>query len=167
LLKNPSSGRGLDDSLYHLESPETIMRGRFVDQGGLFSYIAPDKRVPANHPLRKIRELVRDVWGELNLSLGKLYGSAVRATRMALIAKIEFIKTGEQKLRRLLALDRNARTKRRRLQQNSEMSAQENREGSRQNANFGFSLARPSRTSRRSAVEKPSRTILGSQILSA
>ena len=29
------------------------MRGRFTDQGGLFSYIAPDKRVPANHPLRK------------------------------------------------------------------------------------------------------------------
>ena len=49
-------------SLYHLESAETIMRGRFTDQGGLFSYIAPDKRVPANHhPLRKVRELVRDV----------------------------------------------------------------------------------------------------------
>ena len=41
------------------------MRGRFVDQGGLFSYIAPEARVPANHPLRKIRELVRDVLGEL------------------------------------------------------------------------------------------------------
>jgi hypothetical protein len=31
------------------------MRGAFVDQGGLFSYIAPEARVPANHPLRKIR----------------------------------------------------------------------------------------------------------------
>ena len=29
------------------------MRGAFVDQGGLFSYIAPEARVPANHPLRK------------------------------------------------------------------------------------------------------------------
>jgi hypothetical protein len=29
------------------------MRGAFVDQGGLFSYIAPGARVPANHPLRK------------------------------------------------------------------------------------------------------------------
>ena len=46
------------------------MRGAFVDQGGLFSYIAPEARVPANHPLRKIRELVRDVLGELNRSLG-------------------------------------------------------------------------------------------------
>ena len=40
------------------------MRGAFVDQGGLFSYIAPEARVPANHPLRKIRILVRDVLGE-------------------------------------------------------------------------------------------------------
>ena len=32
------------------------MRGTFVDQGGLFSYIAPEARVPANHPLRKIRK---------------------------------------------------------------------------------------------------------------
>ena len=31
------------------------MRGRFADQGGLFSYISPEARVPASHPLRKIR----------------------------------------------------------------------------------------------------------------
>src|SRR6266496_2595959 len=54
------------------------MRGAFMDQGGLFSYIAPEARVPANHPLRKIRELVRDVLGELNRSLGKLYASEGR-----------------------------------------------------------------------------------------
>ena len=51
------------------------MRGAFVDQGGLFSYIAPEARVPASHPLRKIRELVRGVLGELNRSLGRLYAS--------------------------------------------------------------------------------------------
>ena len=51
------------------------MRGRFEDQGGLFSYISPEKRVPANHPLRKIRELVRNVLKELTHSLGKLYAS--------------------------------------------------------------------------------------------
>jgi transposase len=44
----------------------------------LFSYIAPEARVPANHPLRKIRELVRDVLGELNRSLGRLYASEGR-----------------------------------------------------------------------------------------
>ena len=54
------------------------MRGAFVDQGGLFSYISPEARVPAGHPLRKIRELVREVLGELNRSLGKLYASEGR-----------------------------------------------------------------------------------------
>jgi len=48
------------------------MRGAFEDQGGLFSYISPEARIPASHPLRKIRELVREVLGELNRSLGKL-----------------------------------------------------------------------------------------------
>jgi hypothetical protein len=28
------------------------MRGHFRDQGGLFSYISPETRVPAGHPLR-------------------------------------------------------------------------------------------------------------------
>src|SRR5215204_1358710 len=54
------------------------MRGAFVDQGRLFSYISPEARVPANHPLRKVRELVRDVLGELNRSLSKLYASEGR-----------------------------------------------------------------------------------------
>src|SRR5471032_2872448 len=54
------------------------MRGAFADQGGLFSYISPEARVPANHPLRKIRALVRDVLSELNRSLGRLYASEGR-----------------------------------------------------------------------------------------
>src|SRR5438067_9634066 len=54
------------------------MRGRFTDQGGLFSYIAPDKRVSANHPLRKVRVLVRDVLNDLNRGLGRLYASEGR-----------------------------------------------------------------------------------------
>ena len=27
------------------------MRGRFQDQGGMFSYIHPEKRIPTNHPI--------------------------------------------------------------------------------------------------------------------
>src|SRR5512139_300010 len=54
------------------------MRGAFVDQGRLFSYISPEARVPANHPLRKIRALVRDVLRELNRGLSKLYASEGR-----------------------------------------------------------------------------------------
>ena len=49
------------------------MRGRFQDQGGLFSYISPEDRIPAAHPLRRVRALVRDVLTDLSRSLGKLY----------------------------------------------------------------------------------------------
>lgn len=54
------------------------MRGAFEDQGRLFSYISPEARVPASHPLRKVRELVRDVLSELSRCLGKLYASEGR-----------------------------------------------------------------------------------------
>jgi transposase len=54
------------------------MRGSFEDQGGLFSYISPESRVPANHPLRKIRELVRDVLKELSRSFAGLYAKEGR-----------------------------------------------------------------------------------------
>jgi transposase len=40
--------------------------------------IIPEARIPSNHPLRKIRELVRDVLGELNRTLRKLYASEGR-----------------------------------------------------------------------------------------
>src|ERR1700676_3552238 len=63
--------------IYH-ESSGARMRGVFADQGGLFSYISPEARVPPNHPLRKIRVLVRDVLSELNRHLGKLYASEGR-----------------------------------------------------------------------------------------
>jgi transposase len=49
------------------------MRGRSQDQGGMFSYIHPEKRIAAHHPLRKIRELVREVLKELNHTFGRLY----------------------------------------------------------------------------------------------
>ena len=54
------------------------MRGAFEDQGRLFSYISPEARIPTSHPLRKIRELVREVLGELNRSFEKLYASEGR-----------------------------------------------------------------------------------------
>ncbi|QDM15517.1 IS5 family transposase [Tardiphaga sp. vice352] len=54
------------------------MRGTFEDQGGLFSYISPDARVPQNHPLRKVRALVRDVLGEMSRSFSSLYAKEGR-----------------------------------------------------------------------------------------
>ena len=58
------------------------MRGRFTDQGGLFSYIAPDKRVPTNHPLRKVRELVRNAFSD-----GQQHGT-MRKTKHRGIARV-------------------------------------------------------------------------------
>lgn len=47
--------------------------------GRRISYIAPAKRVTANHPLRMVRDLVRDVLSDLNRSRGKLYASEGRS----------------------------------------------------------------------------------------
>ena len=58
------------------------MRGT-VPRSGRAASIAPEARVPANHPLRKIRALVRDVLGKLNRSLGKLYASEGRPLNSA------------------------------------------------------------------------------------
>ena len=51
------------------------MRGVFLDQGALFSYVSPETRVPVGHPLRKIRGLVRDVLAELSRSFARLYAT--------------------------------------------------------------------------------------------
>jgi transposase len=49
------------------------MRGSFQDQGVLFSYVSAESRVPQQHPLRRIRQLVRDVLKQLSPSLSRLY----------------------------------------------------------------------------------------------
>jgi transposase len=49
------------------------MRGTFQDEGGLFSCISTEERIPTGHPLRKIRDLVREVLRELNRSFATLY----------------------------------------------------------------------------------------------
>ncbi len=54
------------------------MRGEFQDQGGLFSYVSLEDRVPANHPLRKIREYVRAVLVDMNRTLAKMYAKEGR-----------------------------------------------------------------------------------------
>jgi transposase len=49
------------------------MRGWFREQSKMFSYVRPEQRIPADHPLRAIRSLARDVLKSLSHSLGKLY----------------------------------------------------------------------------------------------
>jgi transposase len=54
------------------------MRGVFADQTGMFSYISLEERVPAGHPLRKIRELVRAVLIDMNRAFAGLYADEGR-----------------------------------------------------------------------------------------
>jgi transposase len=49
------------------------MRGEVRDQDGLFSYIDPESRIPADHPLRQVRGLVRAVLKDLSGSFSRLY----------------------------------------------------------------------------------------------
>jgi transposase len=50
-----------------------LMRGSFQDQGGLFSYVSPESRIPKSHPLRKVRDLVRTVLKDMSEAFAKLY----------------------------------------------------------------------------------------------
>ncbi len=54
------------------------MRGAFDDQGRLFSYISAEQRVAARHPLRAIRELVREVLNDLDRDFCTLYSTTGR-----------------------------------------------------------------------------------------
>lgn len=49
------------------------MRGDDQQSGMMFSYILPDQRVPANHPLRPIRAMVNEVLDELSPDFSRLY----------------------------------------------------------------------------------------------
>ena len=44
----------------------------------MFSYVSPDKRVPGDHPLRKIRALVDQVLKEMSPQFGRLYSNEGR-----------------------------------------------------------------------------------------
>ena len=49
------------------------MRGRDQRSGNLFSYVDLEERVPDDHPLRLIREIVNDVLGSLSSEFETLY----------------------------------------------------------------------------------------------
>lgn len=51
------------------------MRGSDTCSGELFSYIDLEQRVPAKHPLRKIRQLVNDVLASLDAEFARLYSA--------------------------------------------------------------------------------------------
>ena len=54
------------------------MRGDDDQQDGMFSYISPEKRVPADHPLRPIRKMVDEILKEMSPKFAKLYSNVGR-----------------------------------------------------------------------------------------
>ncbi len=54
------------------------MRGHDTQQAGLFSYLSPEERVPASHPLRQIRRDVEVALTALSPQLTKLYAHTGR-----------------------------------------------------------------------------------------
>jgi transposase len=54
------------------------MRGDDNQQEGMFSYISPEQRVPANHPLRPIRKMVDEILKEMSPMFRKLYSDVGR-----------------------------------------------------------------------------------------
>jgi hypothetical protein len=52
------------------------MRSDDIQEVALWSYVSPEKRVPADHPLRVIREMVNVALRELSPELDKIYSIA-------------------------------------------------------------------------------------------
>src|SRR5271168_3240949 len=49
------------------------MRGKDTQQSAMFSYISPERRIPADHPLRPIRCMVDVALKGLSRSFGRMY----------------------------------------------------------------------------------------------
>jgi hypothetical protein len=49
------------------------MRGGDGQQAGMFSYVSPERRIPADHPLRPIREMTDTVLRQLSPRFARLY----------------------------------------------------------------------------------------------
>ena len=51
------------------------MRGKDYQQSAMFSYLSPEQRVPARHPLRPVREVVDTALKGLSASFEKIYAT--------------------------------------------------------------------------------------------
>ncbi|HEY6770675.1 MAG TPA: hypothetical protein VI386_38515, partial [Candidatus Sulfotelmatobacter sp.] len=55
------------------------MRGDDNQQEAMFSHISPEKRVPADHPLRPIRKMVDEILKEMSQTYHRGMGAVVSA----------------------------------------------------------------------------------------
>src|SRR4026209_320047 len=61
-----------------LHRPEYAMRGAESGQQVLFSYVAIDARIPADHPLRAMKQLLEPVLGDLAPRFATMYAEGGR-----------------------------------------------------------------------------------------
>ena len=54
------------------------MRGSDPKQDAMFSYVSPEHRVPAEHPLRPLRAMMDEILKEMSPRLAKLYADTGR-----------------------------------------------------------------------------------------
>jgi transposase len=54
------------------------MRGADVDQTGLFSYVSMESRIPANHPLRRVRVLLDEALDSMSRDFDQVYATGGR-----------------------------------------------------------------------------------------
>ena len=54
------------------------MRGNETKQASMLSLLTPDKRVPANHPLRQIKQLAESALAELSPLFDSMYSTIGR-----------------------------------------------------------------------------------------
>src|SRR5688572_19724758 len=54
------------------------MRGEHEQQAGMYSYISPEQRVPADHPLRPLRKMTDEIFKQLSPRFDKLYSRVGR-----------------------------------------------------------------------------------------
>jgi transposase len=54
------------------------MRGADDQSGSLFSYVSLEERIPARHPLRKVRSVVNDALATLDAEFSRLYSAEGR-----------------------------------------------------------------------------------------
>src|ERR1700741_3852911 len=54
------------------------MRGDNEQQAGMYSYISPEQRVPAEHPLRPLRKMTDEIFKQLSPRFDQLYSRVGR-----------------------------------------------------------------------------------------
>ncbi len=54
------------------------MRGPDIKQSAMFSYLSPEQRVPADHPLRKVRQITDQILKSLSSVFGRMYSEVGR-----------------------------------------------------------------------------------------